>query len=65
MNWDTIEGSWKQIAGRAQAKWGEITGDEWTAIKGHREEIVGLVQNRYGRARDEAEKEVDDWLSKL
>ena len=65
MNWDTIEGSWKQVAGRAQAKWGEITGDEWTAIKGKRAEIVGLVQQRYGHARDVAEREVDDWLSTL
>ncbi len=65
MNWDTIEGSWKEMAGRAQAKWGDITGDEWTKIKGRREEMVGLVQKRYGKARDAAEQEVDDWFASL
>jgi uncharacterized protein YjbJ (UPF0337 family) len=65
MNWDQIEGSWKQIAGRAKAKWGEITGDEWSSIEGRRDEIVGLVQSRYGRARSEAEREVDDWMRGL
>lgn len=65
MNWDQIEGNWKQLAGKAQAKWGEITGDEWTAIKGRRNEIVGLVQERYGKAKDLAEREVDDWLRQL
>lgn len=65
MNWDTVEGSWKEMTGRAQAKWGDITGDEWTQIKGRREEMVGLVQKRYGKARDVVEKEVDDWLTTL
>ena len=65
MNWDTIEGSWKEMTGRAQAKWGKITGDEWTEIKGRREEVVGLVQKRYGKARDVVEKEVDDWFGTL
>lgn len=62
MNLDTIEGKWKELKGKAQAKWGEITGDEWNQIEGKREEIVGLVQQRYGRAKDEAEREVDAWL---
>jgi uncharacterized protein YjbJ (UPF0337 family) len=65
MNWDTIEGSWKQLSGRAQAKWGDITGDEWSSIKGRRDEIVGLVQNKYGHSRDIAEQEVDNWYRGL
>ena len=65
MNWDQIEGNWKQLAGKAQAKWGEITGDEWSEIKGRRNEIVGLVQSRYGKAKAEAEREVDDWLREV
>ena len=65
MNWDQIEGNWKQMAGKAQAKWGEITGDEWTRIKGQRKEIVGLVQERYGKAKDAAEREVDEWMRQL
>lgn len=65
MNWDIIEGSWKEMSGRAKAKWGDITGDDWASINGRRDEIVGLVQSRYGRARDEAEREVDDWMDNL
>jgi uncharacterized protein YjbJ (UPF0337 family) len=63
MNLDTIEGKWKELKGKAQTKWGEITGDEWDQIKGRREEIVGLVQQRYGRAKEEAEREVDRFLN--
>lgn len=62
MNWDEIQGNWKQVKGRAQAKWGDITGDEWDSIEGRREEVVGLVQERYGKERAEAEREVDDWM---
>ncbi|QYK41447.1 MAG: CsbD family protein [Paracoccaceae bacterium] len=65
MNWDTIEGTWKEMSGRAKAKWGDITGDDWASISGRREEIVGLVQKTYGKARDEAEREVDDWFRQL
>jgi len=65
MNWDTVEGSWKQMAGKAKAKWGDITGDEWTSISGRRDEVVGLVQKRYGHARDVAEREVDEWFRGL
>lgn len=65
MNWDTIEGTWKQVTGKAQAKWGDITGDEWSSISGRRDEIVGLVQKRYGHTRDAAERDVDDWLKGL
>ncbi|MEO6300129.1 MAG: CsbD family protein [Paracoccaceae bacterium] len=62
MNWDEIEGEWKQLKGKAQAKWGDITDDEWHQAQGRRTELVGLVQEKYGRARDAAEAEVDDWL---
>ncbi|MCL7465180.1 CsbD family protein [Phaeovulum sp. NW3] len=61
MNWDRIEGNWKQIKGKAIAKWGALTDDELDQIKGRREELVGLVQERYGRAKDEVEREVDEW----
>lgn len=62
MNWDQIEGKWKQFAGKAQAKWGDITNDEWDKIDGRREQMVGLIQERYGREKAEVEQEVDDWL---
>ena len=65
MNLDQIDGKWKQFKGKAQQKWGEITGDEWDQIEGRREELVGLVQERYGKAKEEAEKEVDDFMSSM
>jgi uncharacterized protein YjbJ (UPF0337 family) len=65
MNWDQIEGGWKQFAGKAKAKWGDITGDDWSSINGRRDELVGLVQSRYGRAKEEAEREVDSWANGL
>jgi uncharacterized protein YjbJ (UPF0337 family) len=65
MNWDTIEGTWKELSGKAKANWGKITDDEWMTINGRREEIAGLVQRKYGRARDEAEREVDEWFRTL
>lgn len=62
VNIDEIQGKWKQLRGKAQEKWGEITGDEWNRIDGKRDQIVGLVQEKYGHAKAEAEREVDDWL---
>lgn len=61
MNWDRIEGNWKQFKGKAQQQWGDLTDDDWDIIEGNREELVGRIQERYGKARDEAEKEVDSW----
>jgi len=65
MNWDQIEGNWKQFKGQAQSKWGELTDDEIQQAEGRREELVGKVQERYGIAREEAEKQVDDWAGRL
>lgn len=63
MNWDTVEGNWKQFKGKAQQKWGSLTNDDWDAIKGRREELEGRLQKRYGKTKDEATKEVDKWMS--
>lgn len=63
MNWDQIEGKWKQLKGAAQEKWGELTNDDLDRAEGNRERLVGLVQERYGKAREVAEREVDDWMS--
>jgi uncharacterized protein YjbJ (UPF0337 family) len=65
MNWDQIAGNWKQIKGQAQAKWGDITDDELQIAEGRREQLVGLVQEKYGHAKEAAEREVDDWVSRL
>ena len=65
MNWDTVEGTWKQLKGKAQTQWGKITNDEWDQIAGKREEIAGLIQKRYGQTKDEAERQVDNWFRDL
>lgn len=64
MNLDEIKGNWKQIKGAAKQQWGELTDDELTKADGDRERLIGLVQERYGKARDEAEREVDDFLKR-
>jgi uncharacterized protein YjbJ (UPF0337 family) len=61
MNWDRVEGQWRQLKGKAQQRWGKLTDDDWDRISGQREELVGKVQELYGQQRDEAEREVDDW----
>jgi uncharacterized protein YjbJ (UPF0337 family) len=61
MNWDRIEGQWRQIKGQAQQKWGKLTDDDLDLIQGKRVELVGKIQSLYGKRRDEAEREVDDW----
>jgi uncharacterized protein YjbJ (UPF0337 family) len=61
MNWDRIQGNWKQMTGTLKQKWGKLTDDEFTEIGGHRDKLVGKIQERYGIARDEAERQVNDW----
>lgn len=61
MNWDTIKGQWKQLQGSAKQKWGKLTDDDLTRAEGDRDILVGRIQERYGTAKDEAEREVDDW----
>lgn len=59
MNWDRIEGSWKQLKGKAKVQWGKITDDQLEVIGGKRDQLVGRVQEHYGMAKDEAERQVD------
>ena len=64
MNWDRIEGSWKEYMGRAKQQWGKLTDDDLDQVKGRREELAGRIQNRYGIAKDEAERQIDEWSSR-
>jgi uncharacterized protein YjbJ (UPF0337 family) len=61
MNWDEIKGKWHQVKGSIRAKWGELTDDEIEELDGNREKMVGKIQEKYGVAKDEAEKQVDEW----
>ena len=62
MNWDIAKGNWKQMKGQLQQKWGKLTDDDLTPIEGKRDELVGRLQERYGFARDEAEREADTFV---
>lgn len=65
MNWDQIEGNWKQLSGKIREQWGELTDDEITEARGDREQLEGLIQSKYGKAKVEAKEEVDKWLEKV
>jgi len=61
MNWDQIEGKWKQLAGAARERWGKLTNNDWELIAGKKDQLVGRIQERYGVAKAEAEKQADEW----
>lgn len=65
MDWNRIEGGWKQFAGKAKEQWGKLTDDEITQINGNREQLEGKLQERYGKTKDEIRKEVDDWSGRV
>lgn len=61
MNWDQIKGNWKQGKGAVKQKWGQLTDDDLTQIEGSRDKLVGRVQERYGIAKEDAERQVSEW----
>jgi uncharacterized protein YjbJ (UPF0337 family) len=61
INWDRIQGSWKQVTGQVKAQWGELTDDDLDVVAGRRDQLVGKLQERYGIAKDEAERQLADW----
>lgn len=65
MTWDQIAGNWKQFKGQVKQKWGKFTEDDLTIIAGRREELAGLLQKQYGIAKEEAEKEADEFAKTL
>jgi uncharacterized protein YjbJ (UPF0337 family) len=64
MNNDIIAGKWKQLTGKATAAWGELTDDELTRTEGNAERLAGLIQERYGKTKEQAEKEVRDFFDR-
>ncbi len=62
MDWNRIEGNWKQFQGKVKAKWGKWTDDDLAMVNGRREQLEGKIQERYGQSRDQIRKDVDDWL---
>jgi len=65
MNWDQVKGNWKQLKGKAQQSWGDLTDDELDVIEGNREELAGKLQAKYGYSKEKAEEEMDNWVKKL
>ena len=65
MNWDRIEGNWKQFTGNLKAQWGKLTDDDLTEINGNREVLEGKLQERYGYAKDEVKHQVDTWSTNI
>jgi uncharacterized protein YjbJ (UPF0337 family) len=65
MNWDRIEGNWKQLAGRVRQQWGKFTDDDLAVIGGHREELAGRIQDLYGVTKDEAEHQIETFAHSL
>lgn len=65
MNWDQIEGNWKQYTGRVKQKWGELTEDDLVAIAGRRDQLAGKLQERYGLAKEQVQKDLDEFAKTL
>ena len=65
MNWDQIAGNWKQFTGQVKEKWGKLTDDDLTTIAGKRDQLAGILQERYGYAKEKAEKELDEFLKAM
>ena len=65
MDWDRIEGNWKQFTGKAKEQWGKLTDDELDQVQGKREQLEGKIQERYGYAKDQTRQEVDAWLKRM
>jgi uncharacterized protein YjbJ (UPF0337 family) len=64
MNWDRIEGNWKQFKGKVKEEWGKLTDDDLRLLEGKKDKLVGRIQERYGCRKDEAERQVDDWIER-
>lgn len=65
MNWDRIEGNWVQAKGKVLEQWGKLTDDDFNVLEGRRDQLVGKIQERYGIAREQAEKEIAEWQKKF
>ena len=65
MDWNRVEGNWKQMKGKVKEKWGNLTDDDLDRAAGQRDQLEGIIQKRYGVAKDQARKDVDDWFKTL
>jgi uncharacterized protein YjbJ (UPF0337 family) len=61
MNWDQIKGDWKRFTGQVREKWGDLTDDELEVARGRRDQFEGLLQKKYGLAKEEAKRQIDEF----
>jgi len=64
VNWDQIEGKWTQFKGKAKENWGKLTDDDLDRVAGKRDQLAGKIQEKYGIAKEEADRQLDDWAAK-
>ena len=64
-DWNRVEGDWKQVKGKVREQWGKLTDDDLDVINGNQDQLEGRLQQRYGYAKDQASKEVNDWHAKM
>ena len=65
MKWYELAGDWQQFTGMVKKKWGKLTDDDLTVVNGKQDQLVGRVQERYGIAKDEAERQVKEWSDRI
>lgn len=61
MNWDQISGKWEQAKGQVKEKWGKLTDDDMMVVAGKRDKLAGKIQERYGIAREEADRQIGEF----
>jgi uncharacterized protein YjbJ (UPF0337 family) len=64
MDWNRVEGNWKQFKGKVKEQWGRLTDDDLDEIAGRRDQLEGKIQERYGIEKDRVRRDVDDWCSR-
>jgi uncharacterized protein YjbJ (UPF0337 family) len=62
MNWERVEGNWKDMQGKVLQQWSKLTSDDLNQVKGRRDALLGKLQERYGIAREAAERQIEDWM---
>lgn len=65
MNWDQVQGNWKQFKGKVVEQWGDLTDDDLDRIAGRRDQLIGKIQEVYGISKEEAQKEVDEFTRRM
>ena len=64
MDWNRVEGNWKEVKGKVKQQWGKLTDDDLDVIDGQQDQLEGRLQQRYGYAKDQARKEINDWFDR-